>query len=149
MRRFLFMACSIAFSCRPSRLCMHLQTITPQNPSNGLKEELKALDSMCNNLSKLGPSGAIIRIDGSPAAFAIYDELNPETAVVYFEKAEHQYKGLHQLINQETAKMILKAGYKLINREYDLGHSGLRQAKLSYHPVQMVKSYRLTLKSLL
>ncbi len=31
----------------------------------------------------------------------------------------------------------------LINRETDLGHPGLKQAKMSYHPIELVDYYSL------
>ena len=124
-----------------------LKEIAPADLTKELQQELKALESMCHHLANLSPSGIQIRIEDKPVAFSIYDHLNPDTAVIYFEKAEKQYKGLHQLINRETAKRILQNGYKYINREDDLGHQGLRQAKLSYHPSQMIKCFRLTYAS--
>jgi len=36
--------------------------------------------------------------------------------------------------------------FNFVNREQDLGDEGLRKAKLSYHPVDFVKKYRVTLK---
>lgn len=115
-----------------------LQAIGPHEGGQSLEDETKALSVMCSHLSELGPEGVVVYIDNVPVAFSIFDELNPETAVVYFEKAEREYKGLYQLINRETAKIVLQKGYAFINREADLGHEGLKQAKLSYHPVEVV-----------
>jgi len=111
-----------------------------------LENELKALDVILSNFTQLNQKGYMIIIDGNPAAFSIYDKLNPNTTVVHFEKAEKKYKGLYQLINRETAKGIRKEGDEFINREEDLGIEGLRKAKMSYFPVELVPFYILTWK---
>ncbi len=123
--------------------CRILQEIGPHEGGQSLEDESRALKAMCSHLSELGPEGVIIYANDVPVAFSVFDELNPETAVVYFEKAEREYKGLYQLVNRETAKIILHKGYQFINREADLGHEGLRQAKLSYHPVELVEYFNL------
>ncbi len=113
-----------------------------------LSKELEALETIMSHFLQLRQQGCLIRIDGSPVAFSIYEELNPSTAVVHFEKAERQYKGLYQIINRETAKAIHKGGYAFINREEDLGIEGLHKAKSSYFPVEMVASHTLEFKGL-
>jgi len=102
-----------------------------------LSQELESLDFVLKNFMELKEEGILIRIDGKPAAFSIFEHLNPSMCVVHYEKAMREYKGLYQLINRETAKKILSKGYKYINREEDLGIEGLRKAKLSYYPVEL------------
>lgn len=115
--------------------------------SKSLQNELKALDVIFANFFRLHQKGCMINVAGEPAAFAIYNELNPQTADIYFEKAEKKFKGLYQLINRETAKLILNEGYEFINREEDLGVEGLRQAKKSYFPIELISSHLLTYKT--
>jgi hypothetical protein len=52
------------------------------------------------------------------------------------------FKGASQIINHETAKS-LKNRCRYLNREQDLGVKGLRQAKLSYDPLQLIIPYTL------
>jgi hypothetical protein len=111
-----------------------------------LSQELESLSFVLNNYSKLEEMGILIRIDGKPVAFSIYDQLNSSMCVIHYEKAIKEYKGLYQLINRETAKQILSSGYKYINREEDLGIEGLRKAKLSYNPVKMCRAQVLIFK---
>ena len=108
--------------------------------------EVNALDFVLEHFAQLGGEGILIRADGRPVAFSIYEQLNSSTYVVHFEKAIKEYKGLYQLVNRETAKNILAKGFRYINREEDLGIEGLRKSKLSYHPVEMSPSHALVFK---
>jgi hypothetical protein len=73
--------------------------------------------------------------------FAIGERLNRDTAVCHFEKTDPFMEGLAQLVNREfAARFFTDCTY--INREQDLGEPGLRSAKLSYHPVELVRKYR-------
>ena len=111
-----------------------------------LDQEAQALAGALRSFAPLGLQGLLLRVDGRPAAFSIFDRLSATTAVVLFERALRSMKGLYQVINQETAKVIAAAGYELINREEDLGDPGLRRAKLSYHPLRLEMKYTLTFR---
>ena len=111
-----------------------------------LEQETEALACALGNFGPLGLQGLLVRVDGCPCAFSIFDRLNPTTAVVLFERARRAFKGLYQVINRETARLIAAQGFSLINREEDLGDPGLRKAKLSYHPSRLEMKYTLTLR---
>jgi hypothetical protein len=111
-----------------------------------LAGETEALGRALEYFGPLGLSGLLLRVDGQPSAFSIFDRLAPSTAVVYFERALRSRKGLYQVINQETARVIAALGFELINREEDLGDPGLRQGKLSYFPARLEMKYTLTLR---
>ncbi|KQC04036.1 MAG: hypothetical protein APR53_00315 [Methanoculleus sp. SDB] len=83
-------------------------------------------------------SAAVFRVGGKIAGMAMFDELNPETAVVHFEKGLPDCEGVYKGINQETAHLLFDR-YRYINRESDLGVPGLREAKLRYHPDHLVE----------
>ncbi len=105
--------------------------------------EKPAMYAALENFAALELDGTLLRSEGKPVAFAVFDQLTPDTSVVLFEKALDDYKGLYQVINQETAKMIAAHGTPLINREEDMGLPGLRHAKQSYNPVEVVPAYTL------
>ncbi len=111
-----------------------------------LAGETVALARALDHFGPLGLRGLLLRVDGKPSAFSIFDRLGPTTAVVYFERAIRSWKGLYQVINQETARVIGADGFELINREEDLGDAGLRQGKLSYFPTRLEMKYTLTLR---
>jgi hypothetical protein len=108
-----------------------------------LERETTALETALRRFGPLGLSGVLVRVAGTPAAFAIYERSAPATAVILFERAVRSYKGLYQVVNRETARVLAEAGTTFINREEDLGDPGLRRAKLSYNPTRLEMSYRL------
>ena len=107
-----------------------------------LSHEKDAIFYSINNFFKLGLKGIFIRIDGRIEAMAIFEEMNSDTILVHYEKASNNYVGLYKAINQETAK-IVRDDYKFINRESDMGISGLRRAKLAYRPHHMIEVFHL------
>jgi hypothetical protein len=99
-------------------------------------------------LEKMWPlqlCGGIFYIDGQPVAYCLGEELAlGKSFVIDFEKAVlgEDFKGIYQYINQAFAS-ILPEKYKTINRQQDLGDSGLRQAKTSYHPLDFIRKYKV------
>ncbi|MDO4938556.1 MAG: GNAT family N-acetyltransferase [Lachnospiraceae bacterium] len=84
-----------------------------------------------------------IYISGELKAFSI-GAYNPDEkmAVVEIEKADPDIEGLYQLINREFLVHEFSDA-ELVNREDDVGIPGLRQAKMSYHPVMFEKRYNI------
>ena len=78
------------------------------------------------------------------AAYTVAEALTPDTLVIHFEKGDTQYKGIYQAINQMFLAHEADS-YKWVNREQDLNDEGLRKAKLSYHPADFLRKYRVTL----
>jgi uncharacterized protein len=111
-----------------------------------LKRELAALECTLRHFDEFGQQGLLISIDGRPVAFSIYEAISSTTVAIHFERALRSYKGLYQVINCETAKVIAAQGYQFINREEDLGDPGLRDAKMSYQPIEIIPAYELTYK---
>jgi hypothetical protein len=108
-----------------------------------LKRELAALECTLRYFDEFSQKGVVILVDKRPVAFSIYEAISPTTVAIHFERALRSYKGLYQVVNWETAKVIAAQGFEFINREEDVGDKGLRDAKLSYHPVEIVPAYEL------
>ncbi|MDR1765553.1 MAG: phosphatidylglycerol lysyltransferase domain-containing protein [Lachnospiraceae bacterium] len=103
---------------------------------SGIHELLRAHDC---ELMKIRMGG--VYIDGKLEAFSVAS-FNPaeNMAVIHIEKANPDINGLYQFINQQ----FLVHEYPtvaLVNREDDLGLEGLRQAKLSYQPVDFARKF--------
>lgn len=112
----------------------------------GIVEEHEAIDRAFAQFGRLSMEGCCLYVGEKLVAFAVCSRVNSEMYTVHFEKNDPDYKGSGQVINQETARSLLgKALY--INREQDLGVEGLRHAKSSYAPVELLRNYNLIPKT--
>ena len=84
--------------------------------------------------------GALLQADGKTIGYTVAEELDGKTIDIRFEKAFNEYSGSYQALNQ---LFLERQGskYAFVNREEDMGNPGLRNAKMSYHPVAFVKKY--------
>jgi len=104
--------------------------------------EIEAAAEAVEKAELLGLEGVVVTVAGEVKAFSLGERLNADTTVCHFEKTDPFMEGLSQLINREYSRLLF-ADCKLVNREQDLGDAGLRSAKLSYHPVELVKKFRI------
>lgn len=104
----------------------------------------KLLDMIKEGDSHL--NGAILMAGEEIAAFTIGD-VKHDTLFVHVEKASRSFEGSYEKINKEfAARMRTKyPEIAYINREDDSGDEGLRRAKQSYHPVEILKKYNVVL----
>lgn len=107
-----------------------------------LISETMGIIEVLKNFKHLDVIGGLLRVDGEIIAYSLGEELNEKMFVVHVEKALIDYIGSYQAINmiflQEEA-----LGYELVNREDDFGDEGLREAKLSYRPVNLLKKFSI------
>lgn len=106
----------------------------------GEEGERLAAQEALTHLETLGLMGAIVYVGDAPAAFTVAETFRPEMALIHLEKADPAYRGAFQLINQQFVYRGLR-GFSEINRQEDMGMEGIRQAKMAYHPVRLVKKY--------
>jgi hypothetical protein len=107
-----------------------------------LENEKKAIMFSMANFFELELLGIAIRIDGKIEAISVYEQMDPDTVVIHYEKGAPDYDGVYKAINAEAAKLIQKE-FKFVNREPDMGLPGLRKAKMSYRPHHMVEVYHI------
>jgi len=112
--------------------------------SETLSAENRAISNVLNNWEHLKVLGGAILVDREMAAYTIAEKLSENTLVIHFEKGNPDYKGIYQAINQMFLDHLTRQS-KFVNREQDLDDEGLRKAKLTYHPVDFIKKYRVTL----
>ena len=98
------------------------------------REALEHFDS-------LALRGNIYFAGGRPAGYCLGESIaKGKTFTIHFEKAIDHYKGIYQFMNQAFAASLPRF-FIYINREQDLGDTGLRQAKMTYRPSGFVKKY--------
>lgn len=87
----------------------------------------------------------VLEIDGEIRGFCAGEILPGGIGAIYFEKGDINYKGIYPLIDNLFCRKRF-GDVKYINKQEDMGISGLRQSKLNYHPSELLMRYtaRLT-----
>jgi hypothetical protein len=86
--------------------------------------------------------GRVYYVNRQPIAFVLGEPLNATTYLLHSIKADTAFHGIYPFVYQEYA-LSLSPSYEYLNMEQDLGVSGLRQAKRSYHPCETAKKWRI------
>jgi hypothetical protein len=111
--------------------------------SDSLSAENRVIEKILRHWGELiGVYGGAILVDDSLIAYTIAENLSDDAIVIHFEKGSSEYRGVYQAINQIFLES-LEPGIQWVNREQDLGDEGLRKAKVSYHPVDFIKKYKV------
>ena len=111
--------------------------------SDTLSAENHAIERVLNQWNKLkGLTGGVITVDHAIAAYTVAERLTNDMLLIHFEKASPLYKGGYQAINQMFLSHA-QGESKIVNREQDLDDEGLRQAKLSYHPLDFLRKFKV------
>lgn len=105
--------------------------------------EYKAIVRALDNIEKLNLFCDVLKVDGKIIAFEIGFINQANVGVVMFEKANTDYRGSFQAVNNFFVKKHF-TGCKYVNRQEDLGIPGLREAKMSYHPVAFSEKFIYT-----
>lgn len=114
-----------------------------QEVEGHLDYEVHGIHEILKNCSILNVRMGGVYIDGELEAFSVgtYNE-REKMAVISIEKANPDFAGLYQYINQQLLIHEFPDA-ELVNREDDMGLPGLRQAKMSYAPIGFAKKYRI------
>ncbi|MEG2163135.1 MAG: GNAT family N-acetyltransferase [Bacteroidales bacterium] len=94
------------------------------------------------HFDELSLIGGALYVDGHMVAFTYGSAINDETFCVHIEKADIDFESSFPMINQLFINSLPEK-YLYINREEDLGLTGLRESKLSYHPLALYKKWYL------
>ena len=109
------------------------------------EEEFSVTLEALRHMEALHLTGGLLRAGGRVAAFAVGEPCGKNMYVVHFEKALADVEGAYSMINQQFVEHEME-GFTYVNREDDAGAEGLRQAKLSYHPIFMMEKGLVTEK---
>ncbi len=89
---------------------------------------------------ELGYTGMVLYAEGAICAFTYGEPMGKAGFCVHAEKAEAELRGAYPMINREFVRSLPPA-VRWINREDDAGDEGLRRAKLSYQPSELLMKY--------
>lgn len=103
-----------------------------------------ALEASFLNFDKLGLKGGAVFDRDRLLGFFIGSRLNSETIDLHFLYSDPEVQGIYQFLLSEACGKAFSS-FKYINLEQDLGIPGLRQSKLSNHPIHLEKKYEIRL----
>lgn len=116
-----------------------------QEVDDGQDDELRAIVYAFDHYDLLGFRGGALCVGGRMVAFTYGSPVNEDTFAVHVEKADADVEGAYTMINKCFAASLPEQ-YTYLNREEDLGIEGLRRAKLSYHPDQLLHKWMVVQK---
>ena len=120
-------------------------TIKDCDHVEGLNNEREVIRQIIAHFADFGLKAGIITVKGKIRAVAIAEALNTETLVMHILKADTAMAGLYQVMLNDFLRVHGK-DFKYVNLEQDLGISGLRTSKQSYHPLRLIRKYTVSLK---
>ncbi len=105
-----------------------------------LSAERQSMTYALTHMEVLDVTGGVLFVDGRIVAFTYGSPINSDTWDICVEKADIEVEGSYAMINHEYVNHI-GSQYVYVNREEDLGLEGLRKAKLSYHPYELLEKF--------
>jgi hypothetical protein len=93
---------------------------------------------------RIGLSGTVAMAQNRVVAYTFGYWLTPRTWCVLLEVADRSISGLAQWLFRETCRVAVGQGAVSINTMDDAGLTGLRSAKLAYHPASIIENYVIT-----
>lgn len=109
-----------------------------EEPTPALEHELRAIQHALEHIAELQLCGGLIRVRQQPVAMSIASFISPDVADIHYEKCLPAFRDAFPVINRELARRLR---CDFINREEDLNHPGLRQAKESYRPALLLRKF--------
>lgn len=110
---------------------------------NCIDDEEEGIYRLFGNCRSIDCKMGGVRIDGELRAYTIGSYIpHMQMAIVHIEKADVNYRGLYNYINQQFILHEFPDAV-IINREDDLGQDNLRQAKMSYRPLRLEEKFSL------
>ncbi len=108
--------------------------------------ERNAVKRMLEISSLINISAFGLFIADKMIGYIIDEYLQTPYVIGHFIKADTEYTGVYELMNQKTAQFHYTKGYKYINIEQDLGIEGLRISKMQRNPAFFLKKYKISKK---
>lgn len=106
--------------------------------------ETRCVREFLKHYRDYAPLGGVLKASGKVVGFSA-GEIVGDTLIIHVEKADTVFSGAYQMLVNEYAKRFVTEGVRYINREEDTGDEGIRQSKESYHPIQLLEKYVITI----
>lgn len=107
--------------------------------------EVESIEDLLKNIEELNIKLIELYSGKELIGFSIGEIFNDNVYIVHVEKCLRDFNGAYAFINNMALKLCCN-GQKFINREEDLGISGLRKAKISYRPLFLEKKYLIKIE---
>lgn len=122
-----------------------LKQLTPDTENPMAIYEHSQTVRLVERLKEFPMEGGVLQTPSDGIVAFTIGETRGDTLHLHIEKMRHDIPGAGESINKFFAEYMLQQYPELqyINRQDDGGDPGLRQAKLSYHPVRMVKKFEV------
>ena len=116
-----------------------------ENPADpALQAEFSCICEAAAHMRALHMEGLLLYAEGKPIGMTMVSRIAGDVYDVHFEKVVPYQPHAWPVVANEMAKCLPHARY--LNREEDLGESGMRAAKASYYPAMIRKKYIARLK---
>ena len=127
--------------------CLKLYDSWEEEKEGGrrLSGSREATMRLLTHFDRLPVRGGGLFVDGKLVAFSIGEKVSEDMALIHLEFAT-DLRGAYNVINSEFCAHEW-ADCTFVNREEDMGLTGLRQAKLAYRPVRLIDKYNAVLKA--
>ena len=107
-----------------------------------LRNENTGILEILNNWDKLNIKGGLLKVNNEVIAYTLGEKITQNTVLIHIEKALIDYVGSYQAINMFYLEKEWE-NIEYVNREDDFGDEGLREAKMSYKPLYLLKKYSI------
>lgn len=121
-----------------------LETTPSPSPSAAMERRLAMDVIRSSERCQTHYLGGLLRVERKVVAFTIGD-IKGDTLFIHIEKADRDLPGSYEMINKAFAEDMLARFPQLryVNREDDSGDEGLRKAKMSYHPDELLRKFSI------
>lgn len=115
------------------------------NKTEEVNCELLGIFDLIDNLDLLELKTIAVYYRETLIGFAIGECPNSDMGIIHIEKCNREYTGIYAYISKVFIKEFFN-DTKLINKEEDLGESGLRESKMEYKPANLGKKFIVNLE---
>lgn len=109
----------------------------PELTGEELMMERKAMKTAFDCFEAFSLMGLGLFHEDRMCGFAVYSRQAQDMAMIHFEKYDPGLPGSSQQMTWELSRH-LQSGFRFMNREQDLGIEGLRRAKMSWDPCEIL-----------